>query len=178
MEHQVGKDDGGEGRTRRPEASERPRQAYKSVHVYGGKAALCFSEDETRGLEATVRLEGAVSTGPKQYNWKEKVTLQFTPRELPFVLGVLMGWLPSYKVSAHGANNDKGASLENQAGGKLFVKVWHGQNSRAVPVTPPDMANLIDLVMSQLAKQYSSLNGQALLTVVHTLAKRLAASDG
>lgn len=156
----------------RNEESDRPKGPFSSVHIYGGKGALCFSADETRGGEATVRLEGATSTGPKVYDWKSKVILQFTPRELPFVLAVLMGWLPSYRVSAHGANNDKGASLENQDGGKVYVKVWHGQNSRAVPVMPPDLVPVIDLVMGQLRAQYPQLAGQALLTVIASLAKR------
>ena len=41
---------------------------YLSVHVYGGKAALCFNADTTRGGVPTVALDAAAGAN-RQYDW-------------------------------------------------------------------------------------------------------------
>jgi hypothetical protein len=140
---------------------------------------LCFSADETRrDQEQTVRLEAAAATAPKAYAWQDKLTLQFTSRELPQVLAVLMGWLPSYRVSNHGEANDKGCSFENQQGGKLFVSVWQGKSARAVPVMAPDVFPVMDLVIKQLLSNSPHLTPDALLSTVRALSQRYLACAG
>lgn len=156
----------------------REAPAYHSVHVYGGRAALCFSADETRSGERTVRLEAATATAPKSYAWGDKVALQLTARELPQVLAVVAGYLPALKLSNHGEANDKGVSLQNQDGGKLFVSVWQGKSARAVPITPADVWPVFDLLLKQFLANSPHLTADAALASIRLLSQRyLAASQ-
>ena len=148
-------------------------QKYHSVHVYGGKAALCFSADETRAdKEQTVRLEAATALGGRRYDWGQKVALQFTSRELPQVLAVFMGWIPQLKLSAHGPANDKWASFANQAGGKVYVTIGQSKNSKAVPIMAGDIYQIVDLLIKQLLKNSPHMGAEGLLMMVRSLAER------
>ncbi len=125
---------------------------WVSVHVYGGKAALCFEADETRDGVATVALDAAAATGPQQYDWKNKLRLQLTRQELPTVLAVLCGFAPRAEFKNHGANKDKGFSVEHQ-GDKLFWRVFAREGGvRAVPMAPEDAFYTAGLFLRQLRK--------------------------
>jgi len=148
-------------------------QKYHSVHVYGGKAALCFSADETRtDKEQTVRLEAAAALGGRRYDWSQKVALQFTTRELPQVLAVFMGWIPVLKLQAHGPANDKWAMFANQAGGKVYVTMGQSKNSKAVPIMAGDIYQVVDLLIKQLLRNSPHLGAEGLLMMLRSLAER------
>jgi len=159
----------------RGQAGEAERE-FHSVHVYGGKAALCFSADLTRGGEHTVRVEGAPAKGQRQYDWSQKVSLQFTGKELPKVLCVLMGWLDSVEFSAHGQANDKAISMANQAGGKVFINLRQGKTARAVPVTAEDVFGIADLIIKQTLKGSPHLTSDSVLTMVRAMVRRYEAT--
>ena len=57
-------------------------KSYVNRHVYGGKVAVCFSADQTRNEEHTIRIEAAVSSGDRSYNWDDKIAIQLSTREL------------------------------------------------------------------------------------------------
>lgn len=126
-----------------PRPAERPQ-----FHVYGGKAALTFELDETTAGAPTVALDGAHSVGERQYNWSEKIRIQFTTRELPVVAAVLLGILSECSFSNHGPANDKGFSIAWQADRQtFFVKVWQGKgNLRAVPMPREDAFYVAQIV--------------------------------
>lgn len=138
-----------------------------SMHVYGGKAALCFEADMTKQGVPTVALDGAVSTAPRQYNWQNKVRIQMTKAELPVVAAVLMGVIPSCEFSSHGQENNKGFSMERQGGGKVFVKVFEkGQPLRTVPIMAPDVFYVTSLVFRQLQKANPWLDNTSIMAIV------------
>lgn len=167
----------GGGEDERPSGSDSrggsDERDYYSVHIYGGKAALCFQADTTRsgreGEKNTVRLEAAPSRGPRTYNWGDKIAVQFTVKELPLVLAVFMGWLPSVTFKAHGPQQDKGFSMEHQAGGKMFVKVWQAKNGMAVPLFAQDMYAVVALLLRQMAKNQPFMGVEGVLAVVRQL---------
>jgi hypothetical protein len=148
------------------------QREFHSVHVYGGKAALCFGADETRGQGHTVRVEAAPSKGQRAYEWNEKISLQFTVKELTKVLCVLMGWLQEVEFQAHGPANDKAIALKNQEGGKVFINLRQGKTARAVPVMAEDVFGIIDLVIKQMLKNSPHLTADALLATVRAMAAR------
>lgn len=158
-------------------AAQGAREQYHSVHVYGGRAALCFSADETRAGEHTVRIEAAPATAPKAYAWADKVALQLTTRELPQVLAVVAGLVPALKLSNHGEATDKSASFQNQAGGKLFVSVWQGKNARAVPIMPADVWPVFDLLLKQVLANSPHLTADAVLTGLRLVSQRYVAAQ-
>jgi len=146
---------------------------YHSVHVYGGKAALCFSADETRAdKEQTVRVEAAAALGGRRYDWSQKVALQFTTRELPQVLALFMGWIPTLKLQAHGPANDKWAMFANQAGGKVYVTMGQSKNSKAVPIMASDIYQVVDLLIKQILRNSPHMGAEGLLMMVRSLAER------
>lgn len=124
-----------------------------SFHVYGGKAALCFEADETRSQFPTIALDAAQAISARQYNWGKKVRLQMTRAELPVVAAVLLGVQQRCEFKNHGQDNSKGFSMERQAGGKVFVKVFaKDEGVKAVPIEPADVFYVTALVMRQLQK--------------------------
>lgn len=155
----------------RGDAGRQPRDFF-SVHCYGGKAALCFSADTTKSEDApTVRIEAAPATGPRAYNWGQKIAVQCTVKELPIVLATIMGWMPSVRFAAHGADNKKGFSFEHQNGGKLFAKVWDARGARMVPIAAADLFGIADLFVRQMLKGKPHMSHEGLLVMVRQLAQ-------
>lgn len=147
---------------------------FYSVHIYGGKSALCFGADTTRSIKQgeegnTVRLEAAPASGPRAYNWQDKVAVQFTTKELPMVLAVFMGWMPSVTFKAHGPAKDKGFSIECQDQGKLFVRVWQGKRAMAVPLFAQDMYAVVALLLRQMVKNQPFLGVDGVIAIVRQL---------
>lgn len=158
-------------------AGEAPRQErdFFSVHCYGGKAALCFSADTTKGDDApTVRIEAAPATGPRAYAWSQKIAVQCTVKEMPIVLATILGWMPSVRFAAHGADNKKGFSFQHQDGGKLFAKVWDGKGTRMVPIAAADLFGIADLFVRQMLKSRPYMSHDGLMTMIRQLAQRYA----
>ena len=149
------------------------------VHVYGGKAALCFEADETRGGVPTIALDAAAATGPKQYDWRHKVRLQLTKNELPAVLSVLVGFVPKAECRNHGPDNDKGFAIEHQ-GDKLFVRVWaKDQGVKAVPIPLEDAFYVTELFLRQLCKAAPWMTAGDILKVASlVLPPRTASHSG
>lgn len=141
-------------------------RARASRHVYGAKAALCFEPDETRFGIHTVCIEAADATGPKQYDWGNKIRVQLTRDELPVTTAVFFGWLPRCEYKNHGEDNSKGFSLEDQ-GDKLFMRVFaRGRQVKAVPIPPEDAFYLAQLFLGQLKKNAPGLSGGEILTTL------------
>ncbi len=151
-----------------PTASDDAEKKYFQVHVYGGKAAACFSADTKRNSATqTIRIETAESTGARVYAWDNKIAVQLSVKELPLVLGVLMGWLPAYKAEGHGEHNDKGFSIERQEG-KFFLSMFaKGQKARALPVPPGDAYCITSLLLRQMVANDPHLTSAEVLKLAH-----------
>lgn len=122
-------------------------------HVYGNKAALCFEEDVTRGGVPTIALDAAPSDAPRSYKWGSKTRIQMTRAELPVVASVLLGTRTRCEFKAHGQDKTKGFSLERQAGGKVFVRVFEkDQPVKAVPIEAADVFYVASLFMLQIRR--------------------------
>lgn len=157
---------------RTAEAPEVPaEQEYLSQHIYGGKAALCFSADQTRAKVNTVRLEAAESCAIRQYDWQRKIAIQLSQRELPLVLAVFMGWINRFEGKGHGENNSKWFTIEQQ-GNKLYLSVnAKGQSPRGVPIMPGDGYAVTTLLMRQMLKNDPFLTPEIMLSLVRKQAE-------
>jgi hypothetical protein len=145
-----------------------------SFHVYGGKGALCFETDMTRGNLHTISLDAATATGPREYDWKSKIRIQLTRQELPVVAAVLFGFLPRCEFKNHGPEKDKGFSIEDQKN-KLFVRVFSKEGARAVPVEPVDAYRIATLFIRQLRKDSPWMtSGDIINTLRAVVANRMA----
>ncbi len=161
-----------------PEARKDDRE-FISQHIYGGKAAACFSADKTRGDVHTVRIEAAeVRPGGQQrdYDWKGKVSIQLSNRELPLVLATLMRWITKFEGKGHGASNEKWFTLENQAG-KIYLSVnAKGRSPRGIPILPGDAYSITTLIIRQMLKNDPFLSSEALLAITKKQAEILLAA--
>lgn len=143
-----------------------PAKNYVNRHVYGGKVAVCFSADQTRNEEHTIRIEAAVSSGGRSYNWDDKIAIQVSTRELPSVLATLLQIQNKFEGKGHGAQNEKWFVLENQPG-KVFLSLnAKGAASRSLPITPGDCYQVITLVMEQMLKNAPFLTAETLLSLI------------
>ncbi len=141
------------------------------VRVYGAKAALTFEEDVTQGGFHTVALDAAIALKPREYNWSQKTRIQLTRQELPTVIAVIAGIVPQAEYANHGADKNKGFSLEDQ-GDKVFVKVFAPEGVKAIPIAPEDSFAVLALMMRQLAKNHPGMTTADLFTVLQpTLAR-------
>jgi hypothetical protein len=141
---------------------------FVSRHVYGGKGSLCFNNSITRsGKCHTISLDGANATGPKTYNWSEKISVQLTEQELPMVVALFLGYRNKVEYSNHGESNNKGFSFERQEGGKIFAKVWaKDKGQRAVPIMPSDVFWVGNMMYQQLKKNLPEIGDTALLAML------------
>ncbi|SFL28901.1 hypothetical protein [Azotobacter beijerinckii] len=138
-----------------------------SVHVYGGRFALCFEADQTRQGFPTVAIEATNATGSLQYDWSQKIRLQLTRAEMPVVTAVLLGVLPGCEFKNHGQDKDKGFSLERQSEGRVFVKVFaREQGVKAVPIVPGDLFFVSALFVRQLRKACPWMDATSLVELI------------
>ena len=133
-------------------------------HVYGGKAALYFAYDDTRAGDATIAVDGAMSTGPRQYNWDQKLRLQITRADLPSVAAVFFGLLPKVELSNYGADNTKRMSVDNQGKNYYLNMTAKGHNQIAVPISPADVFEIRALFLAQLMKNRPEIGVEGILT--------------
>jgi len=142
-------------------------RTYLSCHVYA-KSALCFSADETRKGIATIALDAASSTAPRQYNWSDKVRIQFTSKELPVAAAVMLGFNKKCEFKNHGPENNKGFSLEDQ-GDKVFCRVFTKGASHSVPISKEDRFHVGALMMRQLSIAFADLDHVSLISLLRVV---------
>ncbi|WP_460428203.1 hypothetical protein [Azotobacter armeniacus] len=144
-----------------------PRLGNASVHVYGGRFALCFEADTTRQGFPTVALDATNADGPMQYDWSQKIRLQLTRAEMPVVTAVLLGVLPGCEFKNHGQDKDKGFSMERQKEGRVYVKVFaREQGVKGVPIIPADLFFVSALFIRQLQKACPWMNATSLVELI------------
>lgn len=146
-------------------------KTFITRHVYGGKIAVCFQSDTTRGGEHTIRIEAAESIASKRYNWSDKISIQLSGRELPGVLATFMQIQTKFDGKGHGAQNEKWFTIENQTG-KVFLSVnTKGRTARSVPIGPGDCFGVVTLLIEQMLKNSPFLSADTLLNIVKRTAQ-------
>ena len=152
------------------------RTGRVQCRIYGGKAALCVEADETRQHEPTLRLEVARATGPREYDWTRKLTLQLTRDELPVVAATVLGLLPRCLFKNHGPDNNKGLEIEHQ-GSHLFIRLFQKDHGVfAVPVGAADSFHLGALCLRPLRQAAPWLSDQGVLTMLKLTVQRMTAA--
>lgn len=146
-------------------ASAPGNREYINEHVYGGKAALCFSADMTKGDVHTITMDAAPLVATRQYKWADKITIQMTAGEMPHVAAVLFGLLPECDYGNHGPQHNKGFKIVNQREdgkpGKVFVQVRGPGVSHAVPIFAADLWRVGNLFAMQLMREHKNLRSTA-----------------
>lgn len=161
---------------RHEEAHTEVLRDFSSTAVYGGSAAICFAASRARNEGAfTINIDGALCKEGKQrdFDWKNKITIQLTVPELTALLAVLMGWMPSLPsnvAKGHGAANDKWFTIEQQSD-KFFMSIHKkGEAPRGVPIHAVELLPIISLITRQLQKNSEHLSIEQILRVAKTVA--------
>ena len=143
-----------------------------SHHVYGGKAASCWSHDLTKGDCHTVAIETAPAVRAREYDWSAKTRIQATRAEpeLVPVAAVLAGFLPQCRFDSHGEGKDKGFSLERQAKG-IFLRTWRKGSAHAIPISFEDAYYLGNLILCQLRRNQPWMDSTSILAQLRIYAK-------
>lgn len=140
------------------------------ARAYGKRAALCVeaTDDGTQG--PTLMVEMAPSTGKeREYDWKGgKMRFQLMQKELLEVIAVLFEYAPGAEFANHGDTRVKSLTLQNQEGGRLYVKLSDKEKPMLViPVTEKDMlAKFAGLAVAQALKVFPGHTDATLLSFV------------
>lgn len=140
-------------------------QGFLSYHVYGGKAAACFSTDKTRSHFPTIRIEATELLGGKS-DWSDKIAIQVSPRELPSLLSTLLRYQTSFTAKGHGEKNEKWFSIENQTNHFFLSVQSKGKSPRALPVLPGDVFNIVNMIIGQMLSNSPFLTTDSLLELI------------
>jgi hypothetical protein len=146
---------------------------FISRYVYGKSNAICLNADEKKGGEKAVRLEAAASIKEKEYNWKEKISLQLTHQEMMGFYCVLMGWIPNFEGKGHGFSNEKSFTIkiQNDDFYKFYISVnCKGIPSRSVPVSVFDAFRFATLIFNQMLKNDAGIEQGVYLEMIKNLA--------
>lgn len=139
------------------------KRNFVGHHVYGRQSALYFAYDETRGGDATIAVDGAMSVATRQYNWNQKLRIQITRSDLPSVAAVMFGLLPKVELSNYGADNTKRLMIENQ-GKNYFVNMSAKDHHQiAVPISASDVYEIRSLFLTQLMKNRPEIGVEGIL---------------
>ena len=113
----------------------------------------------------TVRLEAPAARGVRDYDWANRVSVQFTAKELLLLLAVLMGWLQKFEAKGHGASNEKWIVIERQPG-KMWIAVnAKGQQGRGAPAQPGEINLIVALVLRQMLRNDPLLSAQIVMQI-------------
>lgn len=152
-----------------PTKSQQEQRARErqTVHVYAAGGALCFELDKMRpdstGRQySTITVEGAAAIGRQQFDWDNKITVQLGLRELPMMVGAVMGCLPEWSVKAHGPDHNKSLRLRNQETG-VHVFMTHGPAAVSIPMLHQDTYPVLSLALKALQTNDSHLTAETVL---------------
>lgn len=139
----------------------------QTVHVYAAGGALCFELDKTRpdstGRQySTITVEGASAIGRQQFDWDNKIAVQLGLRELPMMVGAVMGSLPEWSIKAHGLDHNKSLRLRSQTSG-VHVFMTQGPVAISVPMLHQDTYPVLSLAMKALQTNDPHLSTETIL---------------
>lgn len=165
-----------------PRAAASQTVLRRQSKVFGQSAALTWEiaaladHDSRAHPLCTVMIEAAAGDGAGRYHWDDKVVFMLTLRELPQVLGVLMGWSSSLEFKFHGKLKKKSLLIEHQDHG-LHVRLSDARQRLSVPVLDADRYPLSILVLSALCANEPSLDSQAVLSVCRAMTQVARRND-
>lgn len=136
-----------------PPTEPQEKPDIQSAHIYGRRAAFCFTKDKTQtGGHPTVTIDAAPvkPNMEKSYDWKKKVIFQLTVGELALVYGVLTGRLQSLRLAGHGKTNNKTLTMEDQGGNYFFSVQVRDEGSIAIPALAKDTFRPMIMLWEQI----------------------------
>ena len=158
--------------------SDEPKR-YMNIKSHGKSNAIEFAPDNTQKGWDTLRIEAAPKLGgnTKAYDWANKISVQITKTELPIVVAVLLGFLPSCEFGTHG-DTAKLFSIENQ-GKSFYMKVGQASDKRMLPCPVPFVeAHLAGMVaLSQYTKNFEGMTTDAAIEAIKVMSSHMVKNE-
>jgi len=161
-----------------PEARDVVPRTYDQANAYGGRAALQFNGDITRGNDPTVMIEVAtlLNAAERTYNWVDKWRFQLIPHELQLVTALLFDMIPELHFSNH---NDKWMTITRQDndpkyGGTIKFTLGVGKANQNQPRTVQVDSSSLGAITALFVRQCRALlkcDGTTLPAVLRQVAK-------
>ena len=148
-----------------PTASQAPQQ--DSYRVYGSSFALCFNASDWNATPG-VRVDAALSNGPRSYDWKNALHVGLSPIEVAAAVAVFRHWRKALTFDAQGSQNAPSFALEFQGShyvAKVTTRAGPGK-VRAVKILSGDATAVSILFLKQLGKAYKGIPMTDLLATV------------
>lgn len=147
-----------------------PRAERPKARVFSAKAAAVFELDllRTEPGEApryTMSIEATHGRAGHAYDWDDKIVFQLAARELPQVMGVLLGVRPAVEFRGHGPAQDKSLRLEHQ-GASVYLRLGQGRRLIALPIDQADLYAVTMVGLQALASNDPGVPVEAKLAVL------------
>jgi hypothetical protein len=151
--------------------------------AYGGQHAVQLEADLSRSHYNVCAFDFA-SGSNKNFNWDDKLRMQITRIELPQVLAVFLGILPSVEFKNHGESNDKGFRVEaareydrqtkKESGRPNFkIKGFAKGRMHAIQVPLEDAYQFTSILTRQMLADNPGLDAPGLYAMLRAIYGRL-----
>ena len=142
-------------------------QKQDSYRVYGSSFALCFNTSDGNATPG-VRVDAALSNGPRSYDWKNALHVGLSPIEVAAAIAVFRHWRKALTFDAQGSQNTPSFTLEFQGShyiAKVATQAGPGK-VRSVKILSGDATAISILFLKQLGKAYKGVPMTELLATV------------
>lgn len=148
--------------------------ANYSLKCHGDKFAFEIKPDKTKSNWHTVRLEAAARIeGQRAYDWRTKIGLQLTQKELPLVAGFFLTLLQNASCKYHGAQNNKGFDGHFQ-GNSVFASMHEaGKQKMGVKMSFVDSMMFGHLCLAQYSLNYPNITTDVAYQSIKMLSNRM-----
>jgi hypothetical protein len=138
-----------------------------------GRRAAGHADERTGERQPALKIEtaGKHPTQPTKYNWDDKIISYPTEDELPQLLCVFLGLLPSVEFRNHGPQHNKSMKIENQ-GKHLYLTMAEGSERKAAVQLD---AGRSTRVATLVARAFQAVNDDIDWNAARDILTRLAA---
>lgn len=151
---------------------EKNKTEYRSVKVYGRKAAACFNLTSKNGTKKTINIEAAPLIGPKEFNWNQKISLLVSDAELPNLICVLAGYYHFFEGKYHGQNKNKSFTVRGNKDGVLLTLAEAG-TVYSVQIFGSDLFYVITNILTHIKDDYGDIGALDLLCLCKATTGRI-----
>ena len=132
------------------------RKNGDSIHVYGGRAAICFELGLSPERAPAIHLQAAARDA-RNYDWDNKIQVMLKQDEAIEMLGCLIGAIPATQGRYHGASKNKGYSLSAEGSAFTASVSAGGAGCHAVSISRAQAVLIAGMVLRYLCRMEPEL---------------------
>lgn len=134
--------------------------------AYGTSSAVQCEESKTKSGFHTLCFDIAHAKGQKEFDWKNKLSIQLTQNELPIFISFCLGWIHEIRFDLHGGDAKKWIEFIRQDK-HCYTKAGSTHHKMtATPIPYTDLALFGSLAINQYLRNFPCLDGYAALQAI------------